>query len=145
LPNPDGQILRHPGWRRKEEEKMAGLSTDQGPIGDVHCLNCGRALAEVVRDLDDGKLHLRPTSNQSNVQVMVAGRRLLRCLRCGGRAFVELSEDAPVEQIGPAREAAPPAPVAAPRTPAVVAQRSRNWRVSSPERSRSRSLSRSPR
>jgi DNA-directed RNA polymerase subunit RPC12/RpoP len=121
---------------------MVSPSIDQGPIGDVHCLNCGRALAEVVRNQDDGKLYLRPTSNQSNVQVIVAGRRLLRCRRCGGRAFVEVHEDAPVEQIGPQRAAARPAP-AVPQRPQAAAQRTRGWRVSSPERGRSRGLSRS--
>ncbi len=122
---------------------MVSLSTDQGPIGDVHCLNCGRTLAEVTRKPDDGTLHLRPTTNQSNVQVIVAGRRLLRCRHCGGRAFVELAEDAPIEQIGPERATARPAPVPAPRASAAAAQRSRGWRVTSTERGRSRGLSRS--
>jgi len=42
-------------------------------------------------------MQLRPAPNQSGVQVIVAGRHLLRCGRCGGRAFVELLEE-PAEE-----------------------------------------------
>jgi hypothetical protein len=58
-------------------------------VGDIRCLNCGRSLAEVIRDGETGKMSLRPAANQSKVQVVVAGRRMLRCARCHGRAFAE--------------------------------------------------------
>lgn len=61
-------------------------------VGEVHCLNCGRSLAEVVRDGSSGKLQMQPAINQSRVQVLVAGRHLLRCAHCHGRAFVEFLE-----------------------------------------------------
>jgi DNA-directed RNA polymerase subunit RPC12/RpoP len=77
---------------------MTTLQTSQQAIGDVHCLNCGRTLAELVHNPDDG-YRLQPTVNQSTVQVVVAGRRLLRCRRCGGRAFVELREETPIEEV----------------------------------------------
>ena len=62
-------------------------------VGEVHCLNCGRSLAEVVRDGSTGKLRMQPSLNQTHVQVLVAGRHLLRCARCRGRAFVEMLEE----------------------------------------------------
>jgi hypothetical protein len=58
-------------------------------VGDVRCLNCGRVLAAAMRQPETGRIRLRPAINQSNVQVIVAGRRMLRCARCRGRAFVE--------------------------------------------------------
>jgi len=58
-------------------------------VGDVRCLNCGRSLAKVVRDAETGKMSLSPAANQSAVHVVVAGRRMLRCARCRGRAFFE--------------------------------------------------------
>jgi hypothetical protein len=62
-------------------------------IGEVHCLNCGCVLAEVVRGEAEDTLNLRPARFQSAVQVVIAGRRLLRCQRCQGRALVELFDD----------------------------------------------------
>jgi hypothetical protein len=62
-------------------------------VGEVHCLNCGRMLAQVARETAQGTLELLPTPNESTVQVVVAGRRMLRCSRCSGRALVELWED----------------------------------------------------
>jgi len=62
-------------------------------VGEVHCLNCGRSLAEVIRDGSTGKLRMQPSHNQLSVQVIVAGCRLLRCARCHGRAFVEFLEE----------------------------------------------------
>jgi hypothetical protein len=58
-------------------------------VGDVRCLNCGRSLARVIRDGETGRAALQPAANQSKVQVLVANRRMLRCARCHGRAFVE--------------------------------------------------------
>jgi hypothetical protein len=58
-------------------------------VGDVRCLNCGRSLATVIKDAETGKLALQPAANQTNVQVVVSGRRMLRCARCRGRALVE--------------------------------------------------------
>jgi DNA-directed RNA polymerase subunit RPC12/RpoP len=74
------------------------MVSDENAIGDVHCLNCGRALAQVVRN-QTGGYQLLPTIHQSTVQVIVAGRHLLRCRRCGGRAFVELREETPIEEL----------------------------------------------
>lgn len=62
-------------------------------VGEVHCLNCGRMLAQVAREMQDGGLQLLPASDESAVQVVIAGRRMLRCSRCSGRALVELWED----------------------------------------------------
>jgi len=76
---------------------MRVLSRD--PIGDVRCLNCSRALAQLVPAPDGTKLRLLPAANQSQVQVTVAGRRLLRCRHCGGRAFIELHEEASIEEL----------------------------------------------
>lgn len=76
---------------------MPVLSRD--PIGDVRCLNCSRALAQLVPAPDGTKLRLLPAANQSHVQVTVAGRRLLRCQHCGGRAFIELREETPIEEL----------------------------------------------
>jgi hypothetical protein len=70
---------------------MTTRNAEPTTIGDVTCLNCGRALAEVIRHGTSGELRLCPALNQSAVQVLVAGRRLLRCAHCGGRAFIELS------------------------------------------------------
>jgi DNA-directed RNA polymerase subunit RPC12/RpoP len=63
--------------------------------GEVHCLNCGRDLATVIRDNIRGRLQLQPPTPQGAVQVTVAGRHTLRCSRCGGRAFVQWQEDQP--------------------------------------------------
>jgi hypothetical protein len=69
------------------------LAARMDVVGEVHCLNCGRMLAQVAREVESGGLQLLPTSNESAVQVVIAGRRMLRCSRCGGRALVELWED----------------------------------------------------
>jgi DNA-directed RNA polymerase subunit RPC12/RpoP len=66
--------------------KVLGPTT----IAAVRCLNCGRVLAEVTQDDETGLFRLCPTHNQSPVQVIVGGRRLLTCKHCGGRAFVEM-------------------------------------------------------
>lgn len=118
---------------------MTTLDTDRNAIGDVHCLNCGRALAQLIHD-PDGQYRLVPTVNQSTVQVIVAGRRLLRCRRCGGRAFVELREETPVEELA-ASQGVPveETPVATPYSP-----RDRRgtpnigWRVAPAERAHRR-------
>jgi DNA-directed RNA polymerase subunit RPC12/RpoP len=96
---------------------MNSTEIDKYAIGEVHCLNCGRSLARVIEP-PGGGFRLLPTNNQSAVHVIVAGRRLLRCQRCGGRAFVELRDDTLVEQatpeemstIGGSTETARPAP-----------------------------------
>lgn len=61
-----------------------------GPIAEVHCLNCGRLLAQAVRDGERQTIALQPAAHRASVEVVVAGRRRLRCAHCGGRAFVEL-------------------------------------------------------
>ena len=70
-----------------------GRQQEHWVAGEVHCLNCGAVLAEVVRSAEQGTLALKPARYQSAVQVVVAGRRLLRCQRCNGRAIVELFAD----------------------------------------------------
>lgn len=62
---------------------------DSDLVGEVHCLNCGRTLAEAIRNPLSGKLRLRPALNQASVQVELTERRELRCGRCHGRALVE--------------------------------------------------------
>jgi hypothetical protein len=62
-------------------------------VGELHCLNCGRVLGDLVRDLDGGSLELLPAAHQSDVHVVVAGRRMLRCGYCQGRAFLEMLDE----------------------------------------------------
>jgi hypothetical protein len=76
---------------------LLDIQPRQDLIGEVRCLNCSRSLAQLVRGPDGRKFTLLPAVNRSSVQVIVAGRRLLRCGCCGGRAFVEIREDTPVE------------------------------------------------
>lgn len=57
--------------------------------GKIHCMSCGRTLAEVAVDAAQGAVALKPTRYQSAVRVIVAGRQMLRCKHCKGRAFVE--------------------------------------------------------
>jgi hypothetical protein len=71
-------------------------------VAEIHCLSCSRILADVVRDPGQRRVRLQPTHAQPGVQVVVAGKHLLRCRRCNGRAFVE-----PVEVPTPVRAAAP--------------------------------------
>jgi DNA-directed RNA polymerase subunit RPC12/RpoP len=78
---------------------MVALHPAREPIGDVRCLNCSRSLAQLVPSADSVRLALQPAANQSRLQVIVAGRRLLRCQHCGGRALVELREETPVEEL----------------------------------------------
>ena len=125
---------------------MITLNTDRNAIGDVHCLNCGRALAQVVRNPANDSYQLLPTVNQSTVQVIVAGRRLLRCRRCGGRAFVELREETPLEEFGPAIGATlAEEPEPAYTKPVVHGSHGLGWRVSPRERDRAHSPVRSVR
>lgn len=64
---------------------MAATAT---PIsGEVHCLACGRYLANVAEG-SDGILHLRPIIGECRPQVELRQGRPF-CSRCGGRAFVE--------------------------------------------------------
>lgn len=58
-------------------------------VGEVHCLNCGRTLADAVRNPMNGKVRLRPARNQYKVQVSVIDQRRLRCDHCLGTAFIE--------------------------------------------------------
>jgi DNA-directed RNA polymerase subunit RPC12/RpoP len=67
-------------------------------IGEVHCLNCGRTLAEVVHDGSDGRHLLRPAAHQEVIEVKLIGPRALQCRRCGGRAMVEPFEQ-PTEEL----------------------------------------------
>jgi DNA-directed RNA polymerase subunit RPC12/RpoP len=112
---------------------MNSTDIERYAIGEVHCLNCGRSLARVVERLNGG-FHLLPTLNQSAVHVIVAGGRLLRCQRCGGRALVELRDDTFVEQATPEEMSAMGG------TPVIDGQVSRDrvtpptrWRVASGE------------
>lgn len=58
-------------------------------IGDIHCINCGRLLGELVRNPGTGKLRLRAGANRQELLAVVERGRTLRCTRCQGRAFVE--------------------------------------------------------
>lgn len=58
-------------------------------IGEIHCLNCGRVLGEIVRNPMTGGQRIRPAANQRTILVTIEQGRLLRCNRCKGRAFVE--------------------------------------------------------
>jgi len=123
---------------------MIRLDTNPNAIGDVHCLNCGRALAQVVRNPVDGGFQLLPTVNQSTLQVILAGRRLLRCRRCGGRAFVELLEETPIEELAPS----PASGAAEQREPAYAGRNARSsrqfgWRVATRERAHGHGAARS--
>jgi DNA-directed RNA polymerase subunit RPC12/RpoP len=51
---------------------------------DIICMNCGRHLAEVERH--DGRLRLIKSERAATMRV-IEGRP--RCMRCGGRGFVE--------------------------------------------------------
>ncbi len=57
--------------------------------GEIHCLMCGRYLADIEADAN-GRMKLGRARNGENPARSVwvkAGR--LHCARCGGRAFVE--------------------------------------------------------
>lgn len=64
------------------------MSSVHPTYGEVHCLLCGRCLAE-VRTGDDGRLHLRRIPGQDPNESVRLVRGRLQCARCGGRAFVE--------------------------------------------------------
>jgi hypothetical protein len=113
---------------------MNSTEIDKYAIGEVHCLNCGRSLARVVEH-PHGGYRLLPTPNQSAVHVIVAGRRLLRCRRCGGRAFVELRDDTLVEQATPEEMpmiSSAPESIRQPSHERLATQS--NWRVGGSER-----------
>ena len=57
--------------------------------GELHCLLCGRYLADVEAHAD-GKVHLRrpPQVRDLNDVVRIVDGKL-HCTHCGGRAFVE--------------------------------------------------------
>jgi hypothetical protein len=57
--------------------------------GEIHCLLCGRYLAD-IRTTSDGHARLRraPHGEHPAATVKLVGRRL-HCARCGGRAFIE--------------------------------------------------------
>lgn len=55
--------------------------------GEVHCLACGRYLADVAEG-SDGILHLLPIIGARRPLVDLRQGRPF-CSRCGGRAFVE--------------------------------------------------------
>lgn len=57
--------------------------------GEVHCLLCGRYLAD-IRYGGDGSLRLLRAPHGDRLQdtIKVLGGRL-HCARCGGRAFIE--------------------------------------------------------
>jgi hypothetical protein len=55
--------------------------------GEVHCLSCGRYLADVA-ETESGLLRLRPIIGERRPLVELRNGRPF-CGRCGGRAFVE--------------------------------------------------------
>lgn len=57
-------------------------------VGELHCLNCGRHLADVVGER--GEVRVEPPSGQAGrpILVMVKGNAP-HCSRCGGRALLE--------------------------------------------------------
>jgi hypothetical protein len=57
------------------------MNTMQSEQGEIHCLLCGRYLAD-IRTTSEGQSRLRRA-----LVKLVGGR--LHCARCGGRAFVE--------------------------------------------------------
>lgn len=57
--------------------------------GEVQCLNCGRTLARVTRNLIDGKVTIRPFRAGDEIAVERQPGHGLRCKRCGGRAFLD--------------------------------------------------------
>jgi hypothetical protein len=57
--------------------------------GEIHCLLCGRYLADICHGADGSLRLLRaPHGEQPQTMVKLVGGRL-HCARCGGRAFVE--------------------------------------------------------
>jgi hypothetical protein len=85
------------------EEGAMPVQEMTGLVGEVHCLNCGRVLANVVRASEQGGFRLRPAMGQSTVQVKIPSPGLLRCGRCNGRAFVEPLEEPAEERATRAR------------------------------------------
>jgi hypothetical protein len=65
------------------------MTTIQSEHGEIHCLLCGRYLAD-IRTGSDGQSRLRraPHGEHPATMVKLMGGRL-HCARCGGRAFVE--------------------------------------------------------
>jgi hypothetical protein len=65
------------------------MNSTQTTYGEVHCLLCGRCLADIATG-PDGRLRLRRTRSAGEPKDMVRlVRGKLHCARCGGRAFVE--------------------------------------------------------
>ncbi len=58
-----------------------------GDYGEVHCLLCGRYLADIEAG-PAGQLRLRRPKQGERAAGTVSGGRL-HCGKCGGRAFVE--------------------------------------------------------
>lgn len=56
-------------------------------LHDVICLNCGRLVAVLTTD-SGGLSHLKPPAQHTQPECELRDGRL-RCIRCGGRAFVE--------------------------------------------------------
>jgi hypothetical protein len=64
------------------------MNETNAEYGEVHCMLCGRHLAD-IRSHEDGKLQLlRPRNGAVAATVRVAAGKLT-CTNCGGRAFVE--------------------------------------------------------
>lgn len=58
-------------------------------LGELHCLNCARHLADILLDAA-GRARLgHPAGQKTRPILAVAGRAGLRCGRCGGRALLE--------------------------------------------------------
>jgi len=55
--------------------------------GEVHCLTCGRYLADITEG-KGSKLRLLPITGQTRHGVTLKGGKPF-CRHCGGRAFVE--------------------------------------------------------
>lgn len=58
-------------------------------LGELHCLNCARHLADLVIGAD-GRPCLVPPAGQETRPILVrAAGAGARCARCGGRALLE--------------------------------------------------------
>lgn len=70
-------------------------------VGEFHCLNCARHLADLIR-AEDGRMRLDHPSGQASRPMLVTWLRGPRCAACGGRAVLD-------QPLGVERRAAPAA------------------------------------
>lgn len=57
-------------------------------IGELHCLNCARHLADLIRTAE-GRIRLDHPSGQASRPVLAMWSGGLRCAACGGRAVLD--------------------------------------------------------